>query len=218
MTGHRSIRARRALKKLAVAAMTLVFSVVLSQLETGTPHKRMNGGASRRGTSMPAGVPFAVGAERGKAIDLGSRLELFVDDYVIERLLGGAAQCLNPPTRREVAVVTDAPWEGNACHFRSVFRDGDLYRMYYGGMQYDVGDKVTEPHPNFLCYAESKDGIHWTKPQLGMVEFAGSRSNNIVLGEYSAPGCGSTPAMQPFSRTTIPHVHPTPDTRPLSSR
>jgi hypothetical protein len=30
------------------------------------------------------------------------------------------------------------------------------------------------------CYAESKDGIHWTKPELGLFEFNGSKQNNIV--------------------------------------
>ena len=34
-------------------------------------------------------------------------------------------------------------------------------------------------------YAESPDGIHWTKPNLGLVEFQGSRDNNILpAGEY----------------------------------
>ena len=28
---------------------------------------------------------------------------------------------------------------------------------------------------------ESKDGIHWTKPELGLIEFNGSKKNNIVL-------------------------------------
>lgn len=32
-----------------------------------------------------------------------------------------------------------------------------------------------------LCYAESRDGIAWTKPDLGLIEFEGSRSNNLVL-------------------------------------
>src|SRR5262249_7240453 len=30
------------------------------------------------------------------------------------------------------------------------------------------------------CYAESRDGIHWTKPDLGLFEFDGSKHNNIV--------------------------------------
>ena len=30
-------------------------------------------------------------------------------------------------------------------------------------------------------YAESADGLQWSKPALGMIEFRGSRANNIVL-------------------------------------
>ncbi len=35
-----------------------------------------------------------------------------------------------------------------------------------------------------LCYATSKDGIHWEKPELGLIDFGGSKQNNIVI-EYS---------------------------------
>jgi hypothetical protein len=31
-----------------------------------------------------------------------------------------------------------------------------------------------------VCYAESEDGIHWQRPELGLVEFKGSRANNIL--------------------------------------
>ncbi|MCB1079962.1 MAG: hypothetical protein KDM64_19235, partial [Verrucomicrobiae bacterium] len=31
------------------------------------------------------------------------------------------------------------------------------------------------------CYAESDDGIHWRKPDLGLHEFQGSKSNNLIL-------------------------------------
>ncbi|MGI9234569.1 MAG: hypothetical protein ACR2RD_13115 [Woeseiaceae bacterium] len=31
-----------------------------------------------------------------------------------------------------------------------------------------------------ICYATSKDGISWDKPELGLVEFEGSKSNNII--------------------------------------
>ncbi len=31
-----------------------------------------------------------------------------------------------------------------------------------------------------ICYAVSKDGIHWEKPELGLVEFNGSTRNNIL--------------------------------------
>ena len=32
-----------------------------------------------------------------------------------------------------------------------------------------------------LCYATSRDGIKWTKPELGLNEFNGSKKNNIVI-------------------------------------
>ena len=32
-----------------------------------------------------------------------------------------------------------------------------------------------------VCYAISEDGISWEKPELGLVEFQGSKANNIVL-------------------------------------
>jgi hypothetical protein len=55
--------------------------------------------------------------------------------------------------------------------------------MYYKAWHLDVKDgKVnTSTHPLFCCYAESKDGIHWVKPDLGLHEFNGSKANNIVI-------------------------------------
>ncbi|MAE59909.1 MAG: hypothetical protein CMJ49_00980 [Planctomycetaceae bacterium] len=44
------------------------------------------------------------------------------------------------------------------------------------------------PREHGICYAESDDGLNWTKPQLGLVEFNGSAANNIVL--RSACGAG----------------------------
>ena len=33
------------------------------------------------------------------------------------------------------------------------------------------------------AYAESEDGIHWTRPELGLVEYRGSKKNNLVYDE-----------------------------------
>jgi hypothetical protein len=49
------------------------------------------------------------------------------------------------------------------------------------------GDDVREADTMLGKYAESIDGIHWTKPKLGLVEFRGSSDNNIILnGEWAA--------------------------------
>jgi hypothetical protein len=44
--------------------------------------------------------------------------------------------------------------------------------MYYRGRYRD---------PVTTCYAESSDGIHWTKPALGLNPWEGSTQNNIIL-------------------------------------
>ena len=113
-------------------------------------------------------------------MDIGNRLELFVDDCLVERTRG-AERRLHHPTTREVVMVHDAPWEGSGCGYHTVFRDGDLYRMYHHAWDLRVVDgRLTEPHEFLTGYAESTDGIHWQKPELGLFEFAGSRKNNIV--------------------------------------
>ena len=71
-------------------------------------------------------------AAAAEPIPIGSRLELMVDDYLIERTDGLAALQLNMPTPREIVLVFDKPWEGDSCGvYSTVFVDGDCYRMYY---------------------------------------------------------------------------------------
>ncbi|MDA1018327.1 MAG: hypothetical protein O3A00_28215 [Planctomycetota bacterium] len=117
-------------------------------------------------------------------IKLGTRLELFIDNHVVGKLSGDAVQFVHEPAPKEVVLVTDQPWEGNTCAYYTIFQDGDLYRMYYRGSHYDEKTKKAA-HPEFACYAESRDGIHWKKPELGLFEFNGSKKNNIVwAGKY----------------------------------
>ncbi len=113
-------------------------------------------------------------------VDVGSRLELFVDDYLIESKTGDVDLKLHKPTPGEVVLVTDKPWEGNTSAYYTVFQDGDIYRMYYRGSHFDEKTRKAT-HREVTCYAESRDGIHWEKPELGLFEFGGSKANNIVL-------------------------------------
>jgi hypothetical protein len=115
--------------------------------------------------------------------EIGSRRELFVDRALVERLAGGAELRLHRPTPRELVIVHDAPWEGAGSAYHSVFQDGDRYRMYFKAWQRTPrpGAVNTEANPLLCGYAESDDGIHWRKPELGLYEFNGSKSNNIVM-------------------------------------
>jgi hypothetical protein len=112
-------------------------------------------------------------------LQLGTRLELFVDDYLIQQASGDVARQLNLPEPQEVVLTTDAPWEGNTSAYYTIFRDREIYRMFYRGSHFD--ESTRQPgHREVTCYAESRDGIQWTKPELGLFEFAGSTRNNIV--------------------------------------
>jgi len=67
-----------------------------------------------------------------------------------------------------------------------------IYKCWYSpfvvdstaqGMTLDQRNRKYQPPRNRemgICYATSKDGIHWEKPNLGIVEYNGNKENNIV--------------------------------------
>lgn len=141
---------------------------------------------------LTAGV-FADANDAGlPPAEIRDRRELFVDSHLIERLQGTARLRRHEPVPQGVVLVHDAPWEGNATAYHSVFRDGDLYRMFYRAGSIAVRDGQIQPGPETLCYAESPDGIHWQKPVVGLHEFQGQRDNNIVLTRAQVDQWGAT--------------------------
>lgn len=108
-------------------------------------------------------------------IDIGSRIELFVDNYLIEKM-NGAELKLHSPQEKEISLRFDKPWEGRFVGYPTVIKDGEIYKMYYRG--YPV---VGSAKSQVTCYAESYDGVQWTKPNLGIIEIFETRDNNIIL-------------------------------------
>jgi hypothetical protein len=110
--------------------------------------------------------------------DIGSRRELFVDRYLIERLdnltLKLHEPCPAPPMTQPA----------DNLEYGTVIKDGDLYRLYTRDSR---GAKFDGDAPEVTRYCESKDGIHWTKPKLGLHAIDGSNENNVILHE--APCC-----------------------------
>ena len=149
-------------------------------------------------TSLLALPLSAMAASASAApVSIGGRLELMVDDALIESLSGAARLALHRPVPREVVFTTDAPWEGNASAYQSVFRDGDGYRMVYRGGHYRHGGapaETREAHPWVLCVAESADGITWRRPEVGRREWNGSRANNIIVDTAMMAAFGGCPA------------------------
>ncbi len=136
-------------------------------------------------------------------IDLGSRLEPMVDDFLIERMTGARLR-LHHPQPREVGLVLDRPWEGSGSGYVTVMHEGDLYRMWYKGNSLDVRDGRLLPVTDSVCYAESDDGVTWRRPSLGIVEHEGSRDTNIIWrgqGDHGfCPFRDGNPACPPDQR------------------
>ena len=115
-------------------------------------------------------------AARTDLRELGSRRELFVDYDLIDHL-DGAALKLHEPTPAEVAIRIDRPWEGPFNAGFCVIHHQGVYRLYYRALH--------GPEPFKLCYAESTDGVLWTKPNLGLVDSDGSTANNILASDIA---------------------------------
>jgi hypothetical protein len=132
--------------------------------------------AAAAGSLLGPSALRAAGTE--PAIDLGSRRELFVDDFLIASLQGAELK-LHKPQPRDVALVCDRPWEGNTSAYYTLFADGNRFRAYYRGWHFDE-KKKRAGHAEYTCYAESRDGLKFEQPALGLVDFQGSKQNNII--------------------------------------
>jgi hypothetical protein len=122
------------------------------------------------------------------AVEMGNRLELFVDRHLLDEMQNTELR-LHAPQPAESVLTFDKPWEGAFCGYTTIIKDRDRLRMYYRGLPI-AGRDGTDTE--VTCYAESSDGINWTKPNLRIYDIQGTRDNNVVLA-------GQTPASHNFS-------------------
>jgi len=158
---------------------------------------------SRGITVVGAGVlllllPLCAQASAGSGLrDIGSERQYFFDDGIVETT-NNTKRRLNPAVKvaDNPVIKRDKPWEGSDIRIAWVIYDHRLekFRMRYSSRDYRAGGRDekgevivlgTRPEDELtkravLCEAFSDDGVHWEKPHLGLVEFAGSKQNNIV--------------------------------------
>ncbi|MDH4454929.1 MAG: hypothetical protein QE570_17285 [Verrucomicrobiota bacterium] len=108
-------------------------------------------------------------------IDIATRWELFVDELLVAQK-SGVTYKLHDPIKREIVLTTDQPWEGMTCGYFSVIQDGKKVLMYYRGSS--GGSDHSDAQ--VTCVAESTDGIHFTRPKLGLIEAGGTKDNNVI--------------------------------------
>ena len=115
-------------------------------------------------------------------IDIGSRLEPLIDDCLIDRRAGSLRLELHSPVRHSDTIVLDRPWEGNNSAYATILKHEDTFLFYYRGTGLILRDGgISGAHLATTCVMTSKDGIHWTRPDLGFVRREGWEKNNIIL-------------------------------------
>ena len=82
----------------------------------------------------------------------------------------------NPVVQRGAPGTVDAH---GVQFYGSIIKEGSKYRMWYVAFDDDPKNKVASARWR-AAYAESVDGVTWTKPHLGLVEFGGSTTNNLL--------------------------------------
>ena len=90
---------------------------------------------------LATGALSTIADDTPGAIDIGSRRELFVDDFLIDRIEGLRREQQTPIDRGKVFGF-EQPWEGDYCNYVHIFKDTDRWRMYYRGAraEFEIGE------------------------------------------------------------------------------
>jgi len=112
-------------------------------------------------------------------LNIDSRLELFIDDYLIDEM-ENTRLVLHHPVDEGPVLQFDRPWEGPFCGYCTIIKDEKTFRLYYRGLP-EAGKDGSNLETT--CYAESKDGIHWNKPDLDLYEVMNTQNNNVILAD-----------------------------------
>ncbi len=157
---------------------------------------------TRRGFGWALGAGGAVAASQSARAAqtparIGSRRELFLDRDLIADLRGVELR-LATPVDAGPALQLDRPWERSFSGYTTILNDTGVFRMYYRGTPVSQDGGKNE----VTCYAESRDGVHWTRPDLGFYTVQGERKNNVILADSAPFSHNFTPFLD--SRPGVP--------------
>lgn len=121
-------------------------------------------------------------ADKNDAVHVGSRRQLFVDGHLIESLVDVHRQ-LHHPVKRNVAIAPEHPWEKYGVSYMVAIPEDGAFKAWYrvDAAAFGGSDRIS-----MTAYAESADGITWHKPKLGIIDFNGSKQNNLVWNGKAA--------------------------------
>jgi len=119
--------------------------------------------------SVPNGPPLLFGADKkylpNEPVRLGSRKHVFIDEVMVDRKQN-VKLTLNPPVN-PVKLNIRAAWDASFFEHK-----GKIYTVVAEGYECDEGR---------IRLFVSGDGVNFDKPNLGLIEYEGSKNNNLIM-------------------------------------
>src|SRR4029078_10088155 len=126
-------------------------------------------------------APVVRGSREAK--ELASTTELFLDNQLIE-VTPGVSRRLHPPKKHLLnPVVRCDRWcDGNNIQpYTTLYDPQDKLFKMWARTGSDWESAWLDGNAAYMIYLTSTDGVHWEKPDLGLMPIAGRRDHNIVF-------------------------------------
>ena len=112
---------------------------------------------------------------RAEPVNVGTAKQVFLDGRFINGPQGVELVVNRPRLDREQLLVPEHPWENQLVGgYTSVIQEGNRIHLWYEA-------RTTDGAWNLAYAYSTDDGATFIKPKLGVIEFAGSTANNLVL-------------------------------------
>jgi len=142
-------------------------------------------------------------------INIGNRRELFCDDTIINKERTGTPFMLHHPVRRECVLIMDGPNGGDDCQYNTVINDNGLYKLYLNSHGTYEGAPA-DHEPAGITYYESRDGINWDRPKLGIATRRNAIYDNFLFEQEDE----THPYYQSGEDGLLPMIDTNPDCLP----
>ena len=139
--------------------------------------------------AMLAASSFTRGTAQEAPVTIADTPQLWLDDFLI-RKMDNLKRVIGKPLKHAAnpVIVPEHPWEKRILEiYGTVLYDPAVsrYRCWYLANEFKDGIPDNPEHPRtteyYTCYAESEDGIRWTKPFVGREPFGRHQQHNVII-------------------------------------